>query len=113
MQLMGTTPTHLHNSAPGVIDDKNCQPPYYSLRFSRVGNKGPLWAAEVKMPKIKGSLYLEYDLTWFLTFKNGERHGLQGTAELPFLAISTCLLIKKEKMSTYCECMGVTYGFII
>lgn len=64
------------------------------------------------MAKMKGSLYLEYDLTGFLAFKNRECHGLQGTAELPFLAISTCLLIKKEKMSTYSECMHVYHGFI-
>lgn len=44
-------------------------------------------------------LYLEDDLAWFLAFKNREGHGLQGTAELPLLAMATRLLVKKEEMS--------------
>ena len=42
---------------------------------------------------------LEYDLTGFLAFENRKCHGLQGSTKPPLLAISTCLLKKKKKIS--------------
>lgn len=47
-----------------------------------------------------------------MAFKNREGHRFQGTAELALLAMAARLLVKKEKMSIYCERMGVTWGFI-
>lgn len=48
---------------------------------------------------MKSSHYLEYDLTWFLAFENRKCHGFQGSTKPPFLAISSCLLKKKMKIS--------------
>jgi hypothetical protein len=45
-----------------------------------------------------------------LAFKNGECHGLQGTAELPFFAISTGLLIKRACVNGWVSLAETMYG---
>lgn len=60
-------------------------------------------AREIEMTVTKGSFYLEYDLIWLLTFINRKCHGFQGSTELDFLAISTCLWTKREKWASICE----------